>query len=136
MSNNNNNRGLASLRSAQGAGDKQIKALENKAKAGWRCFFELRRNYEELIDRIQQQRQQMQQQVVNVDNNQDIDLTHLKKLFVEMFEKTGDLCQTDCPVCYEKLNKQNIYIGYCGHFVCNTCKPELNGKCPQCRKQF
>ena len=115
---------------------KEKQALENKAKAGWRCFFTMKERCEDLIAKIQEQRGEMVEQMRIVNNNEDIDLTHLKKLFVEMFEKTGGLCQTECPICYENLNKQNTYVGHCGHLVCNNCKPELHGKCPQCRKQF
>jgi len=38
----------------------------------------------------------------------------------------------DCPVCYEKMNIDNLEVPLCGHFICSTCSTRCTN-CPICR---
>jgi len=40
----------------------------------------------------------------------------------------------ECPICYEKLNKENIIKTNCNHYFCKKCISKLNSLlCPMCR---
>lgn len=43
----------------------------------------------------------------------------------------------ECPICYEQLNLQNMYVPECHfkHIICINCSKMLN-KCPLCKKQY
>lgn len=105
-------------------------SLEGKAKRGWCCYFAQR----EQIYALQDQRNQLRDQVRNLRNNTAVpDYEHLKKMFLDLYDKVGEAC--DCPVCYEPLTKENTDVPLCGHLVCKVCKPQMV-ECPICKKKY
>lgn len=105
-------------------------SLEGKAKSGWRCYFAQR---EKIYD-LQEQRDELRQQVRNIRNGSETpDYEHLKKMFLDLYDKVGEMC--DCPVCYETLTKDNTDLPLCGHLVCKECKPKMV-ECPVCKKRY
>lgn len=58
---------------------------------------------------------------------------YLRQSYVELYEKVGDY--KDCPVCLEKINKDNICIPNCGHLICSGCIVKLTS-CPCCRENY
>ena len=107
--------------------------IEQKAKAGWKCFFIMRDDYTDLSDYYSQVRSQNRELVKNIKNGQDVDLTFLKKQFVDLYEKVGEM--TDCPVCFETLTKEIIEVSNCGHTICKDCYKKCS-ECPICRKAY
>jgi hypothetical protein len=101
--------------------------LESKAKQGWKCFFIQR----DFVDALTEHRLNNRITYQQIQNNNNIDIEFLRKAYLELYEKVGDL--TDCPVCFETMVKDNTHLGICGHMVCKTCKENLND-CPICRR--
>ena len=57
------------------------------------------------------------------------------KIISQIRECTKD--EKQCPVCYEKIGKNNYTITKCNHIFCNDCifrSINENGKCPCCRE--
>jgi len=105
-------------------------ALEAKARQGWKCYFMSR----ETIHDLQNVRDNMRAQVALLRvERQPADYEHLKKMFLELYDKVGELC--DCPICYESMTKDNTHVGLCGHLVCKSCKERITD-CPICRKKY
>jgi hypothetical protein len=115
-------------------------SLDLKAKAGWRSFYVLREKYNNLGDYVRNLvvinsllRTQLDDPEYNVSSH---DITHLKNQFVDMYDRLKDF--TECPVCFETITKNNIYIPKCGHLLCMSCMEKIksDGKkfCPTCRK--
>jgi|UniRef100_A0A6C0INM7 hypothetical protein len=59
----------------------------------------------------------------------------LSKKIKEYYEKQIE--KDSCPICYEIIEADNLYISGCCHFLCNDCADgciHSNGKCPICRE--
>lgn len=114
-----------------GLTNKEKWSLENKAKAGWKCYF-IERDY---IYDLQEIRDNSRQTALAIRSGESPDISHLSRMFLELYDKVGQLC--DCPICLETMNKDNTHIPICGHLICKTCKlnPVVD-KCPICRKEY
>jgi len=113
--------------------------LVKKSKMGWKAFFILRDRMDELIeyrDELEVCIIEMKKETKEQEENKTIDdYCFLKKKFIEMFEKLGEL--TDCPICFEGLLKSESVVLNCGHIICKSCKEKLTKKeCPICRSKF
>lgn len=42
----------------------------------------------------------------------------------------------NCPVCYEELNGETMYIPSCLHYICSDCATKCENACPLCRSEF
>lgn len=42
----------------------------------------------------------------------------------------------DCPICYENIEKGNIFTTPCNHVLCNTCAKQCENCCPLCREEM
>jgi len=42
----------------------------------------------------------------------------------------------NCPVCYEELNGETMYIPSCLHYICSDCATKCKNACPLCRSEF
>ena len=62
-----------------------------------------------------------------------LDITYLKNQFIEMYDELKKF--TECPVCFENLNKENTKLTNCGHLFCITCFDRVDN-CPICRKKL
>jgi len=111
--------------------------LERKAKAGWKTYFLLLERYNDLSEYQILQREHNRQLATTIRSGGEVDLEFLKKQFVDMYEKLGEL--TDCPVCFETLTKENSVVPNCGHMLCKTCKDKIcegNKECPICKAKL
>jgi len=117
---------------------KRLKELERKAKAGWKCYFTMVDELTETNARMREYITRNRELVQQLNNNEtDIDLTYLKTQFVEMYNEMKK--DTECPVCFSLLTKENISVPSCAHLLCKGCKDEImtrDKKCPCCRKTF
>lgn len=112
--------------------------LINKSKSGWRCFFIIRDELEDMCEWVRETQFQNRHLRTQIENGGEIDITHLKTQFVEMYDKLKEY--TDCVVCLETIQKDNIEVPRCGHIICKTCyetiKAQPEPKCPICRKNY
>jgi hypothetical protein len=106
-------------------------SLEAKAKQGWKCYFIEREHIYELQDVRNNLRAQVNQLRATTSAPQDYD--HLKQMFLELYDKVGELC--DCPICYDTMDKNSTAVPLCGHLICKTCKEKVV-ECPICRKKY
>jgi hypothetical protein len=105
--------------------------LEAKAKSGWKAFYQHRYEVEEMGVL----RRELEGMVTEVRRGNEVDVTHLKQMFLQLYDRLGDL--TDCPVCYEPMVKDNTFVPNCGHLLCKTCRPRIpENKCPECRRDL
>jgi hypothetical protein len=54
----------------------------------------------------------------------------IRKCYVET-EKSFE-----CPVCYENIANENIFVTPCEHVLCNWCASHCNDTCPMCRQEM
>lgn len=104
-------------------------ALEAKAKQGWKCYF-IERDY---IYELQQTRNNVRATAQQIRNGDTPDITHLTQMFLELYDKVGELC--DCPICFEQMTKEQTSVPMCGHLICKECKTKVE-ECPICRKRY
>jgi len=114
------------------------KRLETKAKVGWKNYYILRDDFDELSQYFSEARKENKKLVELIKGGGDVDLDYLKKQFLELYEKVGEL--TDCPVCFETLTKENSDVPSCGHLICKDCKQHIcnsgNKECPICKAKY
>ena len=108
---------------------KEKYALERKATQGWRCFYVQR----ESIQTIAETRVAQQEVANAVRTGDDIDVKRLKEMFLELYDKLGELCE--CPVCLTHMEKENTFIPTCVHLICKQCKVQIT-ECPICRRSY
>lgn len=56
--------------------------------------------------------------------------TILKKCYAEM-GKTYE-----CPVCYENIPNESMFVTPCNHILCEPCASKCNDTCPMCRQEM
>ena len=109
-----------------------------KSKAGWRAFYILRDEFEDMSVYVRQLQLNCFALRLQIERGEDVDITFLKNQFVEMYDKLKEY--TECAVCFDTINKDNIEVPRCGHIICKECynriKTEPDPKCPTCRKIF
>jgi hypothetical protein len=44
--------------------------------------------------------------------------------------------EESCPVCYNDLDTEKMYVPICSHFICGSCAQRCNEKCPICRDEY
>jgi hypothetical protein len=112
--------------------------LEKKAKVGWKHFYMLRDDFDGLAVFFSMEREHNREIINNIKNGGDIDIEFLKKQFLELYDKVGEL--TDCPVCFETMTKENSEVESCGHMICKNCKDTIckstKQECPICKKKY
>jgi hypothetical protein len=55
-----------------------------------------------------------------------------KKMATDAYIKEG---LQDCPVCFEPIAVENLYITLCGHKLCTSCNSKCT-RCPLCREKY
>lgn len=114
------------------------KRLENKAKVGWKNYYTLRDDFDELSQYFSEVRAENKKLIETIKSGGDVDIEYLKKQFLDLYEKVGEL--TDCPVCFETLTKENSEVPSCGHLICKGCKLNIcnmgNKECPICKAKY
>jgi hypothetical protein len=115
----------------------QRRVIENKAKAGWKMYFMMKDQHDLLAEYMEFERQHNKKLIDEIKNGDEIDITHLKNQFVELYEKVNS--QMECPVCYEILTKDKLEVPNCGHLICKGCKEQIcktSCNCPICKKKY
>jgi len=114
------------------------KRLESKAKVGWKNYYALRDDYDELAQYFSGVRAENKKLIETIKSGGVVDIVYLGKQFLELYEKVGEL--TDCPVCFETLTKENSEVPSCGHLICKGCKLNIcnigNKECPICKAKY
>lgn len=108
---------------------RDMQSLRGKLKWAWRSFFAERAAVHEL----QRVRDSLRADVTNIRGGVQPDITYLSKIFMELYEKVGEMC--DCPVCFHTLTKEVTAVPFCGHLICRDCKVKFT-ECPTCRKSY
>lgn len=57
--------------------------------------------------------------------------TNYQKMIRQYYQELNK--KDDCPVCYEKLNGETMYIADCLHYICSDCASKCKNMCPLCR---
>jgi hypothetical protein len=113
-------------------------SLENKAKVGWKYYYTSAEEKDVLARYFAEERERNKELIETLKKGGDIDIEFLKKQFIELYDKVGDL--TDCPVCMETMTKANSDVGSCGHMICKICKDTIcksnKKECPICKKKY
>jgi hypothetical protein len=112
--------------------------LESKANVGWKNYYTLRDDFDELSQYFSEVRAENKKLIETIKSGGDVDIEYLKKQFLDLYEKVGEL--TDCPVCFETLTKENSEVPSCGHLICKGCKLNIcnmgNKECPICKAKY
>ena len=57
----------------------------------------------------------------------------ISKIIREYYRNSDE--KKDCPVCYEIINPDNLYVSGCSHYICETCAFKCE-TCPLCREEY
>jgi hypothetical protein len=98
----------------------------------------MRDDYYNLSHYFSEVRTENRKLIETINNGGELDIVYLKKQFLELYEKVGEL--TDCPVCFEAMTKENSEVSNCGHMICKDCKNTIcnsdNKECPVCKTKY
>lgn len=95
----------------------QLRKAKNKARVGWRSFYNLQNATNDLIKSIMD---------VGI-------LTDLQKRNIKRIYMSQEPNLRECSICYDIIN-ENISFGNCLHFFHHECLSKvINNKCPECR---
>jgi len=111
----------------------EIKRLEGKAKAGWKSYFVVSDDLWSLSNILCKSRAENQKLLGQLKNGEEVNLDHLKRQFIELYEQANKNCE--CPVCFELMNKEIVNVATCGHLTCKECYAKMK-ECPICRKAY
>jgi len=115
----------------------ELKRLETKAKAGWASYYSVLNRLHSLsayTDALQVRNREMVERLRNstTPSNEE-ELQYIKTQFLEMYDELKKF--SECPCCFENLNKENTKLTNCGHLFCITCFERVDN-CPICRKKL
>lgn len=111
----------------------EIKKLENKAKAGWRCFYQL----EEKILRQDRKNYEILEKIKKDIKNKNIEIETILQSVQGLLDGLEE--RTCCLICRDNdLTKDTSKILSCLHRFHNECikrhyEISRNKKCPICR---
>jgi len=102
-----------------------------RVKQAWRCYFISNDSYWESYDNTTTR----MRTAIEVYNTTQ-DTTHLINQFKEMYDELNK--NHECPICFETIVKDTMFMPTCGHMICNGCHTTLQApkKCPCCRKKI
>ena len=109
------------------------KRLETKAKAGWASFYAMKNRYDSLGDYVDEIKTRNNELVKQLRDGNDVDVSYLKSQFLDMYDRLK--LETECPICFETLGKDNAKLTNCGHLHCRDCEAKLDN-CSICRKKI
>ena len=105
-----------------------------KAKQGWAVYFKVQERLDNVANVVTNNQPIIQQ----INNNEEIDINHLKEQFKEMYDKLRS--EVDCPVCMEVMTKDTIQIPTCGHLICKSCYDTIRAsprnQCCLCNRKY
>jgi hypothetical protein len=55
----------------------------------------------------------------------------LRKCYIKL-----DISTENCPVCYESIPNDNLFVTPCNHILCTECSSKCNNSCPLCRQEL
>ena len=74
------------------------------------------------------------EEIIDVHNSHNQIPIHLLNELMEIWEKSEN---KNCPICYDKIDWEDIHITNCGHIFhseCITPVYNITNKCPECRQ--
>lgn len=63
----------------------------------------------------------------------DTKIRNLNKIIQNFYKDSNQ--QNECPVCYEYIEPDKLFVPGCSHFICKTCSDKCN-TCPMCRESY
>ena len=109
---------------------KYLKRLEQKAKVGWACFYNLENLNNQLHHEYMASIKELQEQV---EKPEEINLNHIFNEMNELYDKLKK--SVECPICLEDLTSKDIKYSSCGHRFCATCLSKID-KCAICKRKI
>lgn len=97
---------------------------EKQRRLAWAKFYEVNDIYYEDMNRMYEIISKLKEE------NEYEFPSHIKNEMIEMYEDLKK--KIECPICFENMNKENLYITKCGHKICKECYKQVD-KCPICR---
>lgn len=107
---------------------KKIFSLDSRRKRAWRCFYNTR---DELYEC-----KRILKQFTEIAEQSDRFFEKIPKHFID---KVKEHIIENCPICLEKIKKDDLTVTGCGHCYCYQCimqASEHDKKCPICRKNI
>ena len=100
----------------------RIKRLRKQVTYSKIHSIEKQRYYDTLIEKYKE-KYQMQE------NN-------YQKIIRQYYQELHKTDKENCPVCYEELNGETMFIPNCVHFICSNCASKCKNMCPLCRAEL
>lgn len=98
-------------------------------------FIEIQKLYEEircLEDDNQELKHMIYNDAITCKKNQKSLKNKVGELYKELCEFKK---QESCPVCYEDIAPDKLFVAGCTHFICMSCSAQCK-KCPLCRSKY
>jgi len=101
---------------------------------------------DQYISRIQYENFMLHCEAISAEtrckNQEKLVMTRCSKI-VESYRKIArelyidsDREKEDCPVCYEAIQNNDLFITPCNHILCTKCSSKCNNACPMCRDEL
>ena len=124
---------------------REYQRLVAKSKSGWKAFYELFQNVNDLTMNVHHHPDNVHHDNVHHthrrEKDTDEDPTYLKMEYVRLLHEARHV--VSCPVCLENLDtNQNVIVLNCGHLLCRNDHtaivhgPESQRMCPTCRRRI
>ena len=84
----------------------------------------------EEIDMVNEVNRKLSRKTVNVIQQNNSQMDRMKTVMRAMYNENEN-----CPVCFETIQKTNLTIPNCCHFICNICSDKCTN-CPICRLEY
>lgn len=98
-------------------------------------FIEIQKLYEE-IRCLEDDNQEMRHMVFETVEQSKQKQKSLKDMVSKLYK---ELCAfkkpESCPVCYEDIEQDQLFVSGCAHFICSKCSVHCK-KCPMCRAKY
>ena len=113
----------------------KIKSLEAQVKASWRKYYLLL----EMFQPILESNSQLVKKLGDINLEEPLP-KHIVNELVDNAKKLN--IEFSCPICFDVLKKDTIYMTRCGHKLCLSCYDTLKDNkplahnyvsCPTCR---
>lgn len=109
--------------------------IRNDGEVNADYFIEIQKLYEEircLEDDNQELKHMIYNDALTCKKNQESLKNKVGALYKELCEFKK---QESCPVCYEDIEPDKLFVAGCTHFICTSCSAQCK-KCPLCRSKY
>lgn len=92
------------------------------------------------IDNLQTELHEQGRQLTRMRRKYYIEKERLRKVQIKVQSRMERIYNEqeelqDCPVCLEEIQKNNLYVPLCFHYICRDCFKRCE-KCPLCRENY